>query len=150
LSLSPGAPEATLTGEFELADAIDLAAGEALHPTVGLRFLVRPGAFLVGVHDTPHKHPFRCHAGRQVETIEVRLPEGLKPSRLPSDRHWTTSVAEYRSSYTFVDGVLHVRREFVAHPESQVCQPEVSKELQTLASRIRRDLASVVVFAPRS
>ena len=50
----------------------------------------------------------------------------------------------------FVDGVLHVRREFVAHPEGQVCQPAVSKELQTLASRIRRDLASVVVFTPRS
>jgi transglutaminase-like putative cysteine protease len=149
-SLSASASEAMLTGEFELADALDLAAGEALHPTVGLRFLVRPGAFLVGVHDTPHKHPFRCHAGRQVETIEIRLPDGMQPSRLPSDRHWTTSIAEYRSSYAFADGMLKVHREFVAHPEGQVCQPAVSKELQTLASRIRRDLASVVVFAPRS
>jgi transglutaminase-like putative cysteine protease len=149
-ALSPSAPEAMVTGEFDLADAVDLEAGEALHPPVGLRFLVRPGAFLVGVHDTPHKHPFRCHAGRQVETIEVRLPDGMQPSRLPSDRHWTTSVAEYRSSYAFADGVLRVRREFVAHPESQVCQPAASEDLQGLASRVRRDLGSVVVFEPRS
>jgi len=148
-ALSPAASEAMVTGEFELADAVDLAAGEALHPTVGLRFLVRPGAFLVGVHDMPHKHPFRCHAGRQVEMIEVRLPDGMQPSRLPSDRLWATSIAEYRSSYAFAEGVLKVRREFVAHPEGQVCQPAVSKELHTLASQIRRDLASVVVFAPR-
>ena len=150
IALSPSAPEAMVTGEFELADAVDLDAGEALQPPIGLRFLVRPGAFLVGVHDTAHKHPFRCHAGRQVERIEVRLPNGLQPSRLPSDRQWTTSIAEYRSSYAFQDGVLRVRREFISHPESQVCQPAVSKELQELASRIRRDLASVVVFAPRS
>jgi hypothetical protein len=46
--------------------------------------------------------------------------------------------------------VLRVRREFIAHPESQACPPAVSKELQGLASRIRRDLGSVVVFEPRS
>jgi len=139
-----------LTGEFELADAADLEAGEPLHPPAGLRFMVRPGAFLLDVQDTPHQHPFPCHAGRQIETIEVRLPDGLRPSRLPSDRHWETAIAEYRSSYAFEGGVLTVRREFEAHPQGQVCQPEQSVELMKLASRIRRDLASIVVFEPRS
>jgi hypothetical protein len=149
-ALSPATPEATLTGEFELADAVDLEAGEPLHPPAGLRFMVRPGAFLVDVHETPHKHPFPCHAGRQVETVEVRLPDGMRPSRLPSDRHWTTALAEYRSSYAFEGGVLSIRREYETHPQGQVCQPEQSVELIKLASRIRRDLASVVVFEPRS
>jgi transglutaminase-like putative cysteine protease len=148
-ALEASAREAMLTGKFELADEIELAAGEALHPPAGLRFMVRPGAFLVGVHDVPRRHPFPCHAGRQVETIEVRLPAELRPSRLPADRQWKSSIAEYRSSYSFADGMLRVRREFVSHPEGQVCQPAQSQELVRLLSNIRRDLRSVVVFETR-
>ncbi len=143
---NPASPSVELMGEFELSDPIDLAGGEALFPPLGLRFGVRPGSFLVGVHDAPRKHPFPCHAGRQIETIEVNLPEGLKPSRLPADRSWKASIAEYQSSYRFSEGTLRVRREFVTTPEGQVCRPEHSRELVGLLSNIRRDLRSVVVF----
>jgi transglutaminase-like putative cysteine protease len=142
----PASPTVELFGEFELSDPIDLAAGEALFPPLGLRFVVRPSSFLVGLHDAPRKHPFPCHAGRQVETIEVSLPAGLRPARLPADRNWKTSIAEYRSSYRFSEETLHVRREFVTAPEGQVCRPELSQELVGLLSDIRRDLRSVVVF----
>ncbi|MBI3199085.1 MAG: DUF3857 and transglutaminase domain-containing protein [Rhodospirillales bacterium] len=135
-----------LSAEFKLSDEIDLGAGEALSPPAGLRFLVRPGAFLVGTHDTARVHPFPCHAGRQIETIEVILPAGLRPARLPADRSWKTSIAEYRSVYALRGETLHVQREFVAHPESQVCRPEHSRELVELMSNIRRDQRSVVVF----
>ena len=135
-----------LSAEFKLTDDIDLGAGEALTPPAGLRFLARPGAFLVGTHDTARVHPFPCHAGRQIETIEVILPAGLRPARLPADRSWKTSIAEYRSVYALRGDTLYVRREFVAHPESQVCRPEYSRELVELMSNIRRDQRSVVVF----
>ncbi|MGD9886073.1 MAG: DUF3857 domain-containing transglutaminase family protein [Reyranella sp.] len=137
---------AEIAGEFKLSDAIDLAAGEALMPPPGLRFLQRPGGFLVGSHDVARTRPFACHAGRQVETIEVILPRGMKPARLPADRHWSVAIAEYSSSYSFRDGTLVVRREFTAHPESQVCTPEQSKELVGFLSNLRRDYRSVVVF----
>lgn len=146
VSLNPAKPMVLLEGEFELSDPVDLAAGEALFPPTGLRFGLRPGGFLVGVQDTARKHPFPCHAGRQIETIEVTLPPGVKPSRLPADRTWKTSIAAYQSHYRFSDGKLHVRREFVATPEGQVCQPRHSQELVGLLSNIRRDLRSVVVF----
>ncbi len=142
------APEVTVGGEFALLDGIDLAAGEALVPTSGLRFLVRPGSFLLGTHDKPRQKPFPCHAGRQIENLEVALPADFKPVRLPADRAWQTSIAEYKSSYSFRDGKLLVRREFVARPqnEDEVCTPEQSKELVGLMSNIRRDYRSVVVF----
>ncbi len=140
------APELSLTARFDLADSIDLAAGEALVPPGGLRFLPRPGGFLLGVQDSPRRHPFPCHAGRQVETIEVKVPPGFKPTRLPADRHWTTSIAEYSSSYAFDDGTLSVRREFTARPQGQVCAADLSRELIGLMSNIRRDYRAVVVF----
>jgi len=140
------AREVLLMAKFKLADAIDLAAGEALAPPGGLRFLPRPGGFLLGMQDTPRRHPFPCYAGRQVETIEVKVPAGLKPTRLPADRHWTTSIAEYVSSYAFSDGTLSVRREFTVRPQGQVCAAELSRELIGLMSNIRRDYRAVVVF----
>jgi len=143
---NPADPTVELFGEFELSDPIELAAGEALLPPLGLRFLVRPGVFLVGTHDAPRKHTFPCHAGRQVEVIEVSLPAGLRPARLPADRTWTTSIAAYQSRYTFNDGTLRVRREFVTTPEGQACKPEHSQELVGLLSNIRRDHRTVVVF----
>jgi hypothetical protein len=142
--------EAMLAAEFELKDEVDLPAGEALHPPAGLRFMVRPGNVLLGVHDTPRKHPFPCHAGRQLEVIEVRPPDGVLPLRLPTDRHFTTAIAEYRATYSFTDRTLRVRREFVSRPDSQVCQPELSQELVGLQSNIRRDLNSVIVFATKN
>jgi len=140
------APEVTLSGDFAQLDTIDLPAGEALVPPPGLRFLSRPGYFLVGTHEAPRRNPFPCHAGRQIENFEVAVPADLKPLRLPAARAWQTSIASYRSSYAFHDGKLYVRREFTAHPKEEVCTPEQSKELVGLQSDIRRDYRSVVVF----
>jgi transglutaminase-like putative cysteine protease len=140
------ANDVSLKSEFAMADTIDLAAGEALVPPPGLRFLARPGTSLMGTHDTPRTNPFPCYAGRQVETIEVVVPEGFKPQRLPRDRARKTSIAEYSAHYTFQDRTLTVRREFVGRPQHQVCTPEQSQELEGLLSRVRRDYASVVLF----
>lgn len=140
------ADDVELSADFKLADDIDLGAGEALTPPAGLRFFSRPGAFLVGTHDTARRHPFPCHAGRHIETIEVILPAGLRPTRLPADRSWNTSIAEYRSAYALRDEKLYVRREFIAQPEGHVCTPEHSRELVELLSNIRRDQRAVVVF----
>jgi transglutaminase-like putative cysteine protease len=137
---------AEIVGEFKLSDAIDLAAGEALLPPPGLRFLQRPGGFLVGSHDTARTRPFPCHAGRQVETLEVILPAGVKPVRLPADRSWTIPIAAYRSTYSFNKGTLIVRREFTSQPDGQVCTPEQSRALVGFLSNLRRDYRSVVVF----
>jgi transglutaminase-like putative cysteine protease len=148
-SLDRSAASTEFTAEFKLADEIDLAAGEALMPPAGLRFLVRPGAFLLGTHDVPRAHPFPCYAGRQIETIEVILPTGLRPTRLPADRAWNASIAEYSSTYAIQGNTLRVRREFVARPPSQVCSPEQSQELVGFLSNVRRDQRSVVVFDQR-
>jgi transglutaminase-like putative cysteine protease len=141
-----GANDVSLKSEFAMADTIDLAAGEALVPPPGLRFLARPGTMLMGTHDTPRTHPFPCYAGRQVETLEVAVPAGFKPPRLPRDRTFETAIATYSTHYAFHDRTLTVRREFVARPRQQVCTPEQSHEMADLLSRIRRDYASVVLF----
>lgn len=140
------APEVSLTANFWLVDTIDLAGGEAVVPPPGLRFLPQAGLYMLGTHDAPRRYPFPCHAGRQVENIEVTVPAGFKPARLPAARAWDTSTATYRSSYAFHDSKLYVRREFTAHPPDEVCTPEQSRELAGLQSNIRRDHRSVVVF----
>ena len=140
------APEFTIKAEFKQNDEVDLAAGEALAPPPGLRFLSRPGLSLMGTHDVAHRRPFICYAGRQIEVIEVTMPTDLRPMRLPANRSWTTSIAEYKATYAFEGGKLRVRREFVARPDGQACTPEQSRELVGLLSNIRRDYRSVVVF----
>ncbi len=140
------ANDVTLRAEFAMADTIDLAAGEALVPPPGLRFLARPGTMLMGTHDRPRTHPFPCYAGRQVETLEVAVPAGFKPQHLPRDRTFETAIATYSARYAFQDKTLTVRREFVARPAHQVCTPEQSHDMAELLSRIRRDYASVVLF----
>lgn len=140
------ANDVSLRAEFAMADTIDLAAGEALVPPPGLRFLARPGTMLMGAHDTPRTHPFPCYAGRQVETLEVAVPAGFKPQHLPRDRTFETAIATYSARYAFYDRTLTVRREFVARPAHQVCTPEQSHDMADLLSRIRRDYASVVLF----
>lgn len=140
------ASEVELKSAFTMADTIDLAAGEALVPPPGLRFLSRPGTMLLGTHDTPRTRPFTCLAGRQVEVLEAVVPPDFKPLRLPSDRSFTTAIAEYKARYTFGNRTLTVRREFIARPAGQVCAPELSRDLAGLMSRIRRDYASVVLF----
>ena len=57
-NLNDAANDVSLRAEFAMADTIDLAAGEALVPPPGLRFLARPGTMLMGTHDTPRTHPF--------------------------------------------------------------------------------------------
>ena len=140
------ANDVSLKSEFAMADTIDLAAGEALVPPPGLRFLARPGTMLMGTHDTPRTHPFPCYAGRQVETLDVAVPAGFRPQRLPRNRTFETAMATYSARYAFHDGTLTVRREFVARPRQQVCTAEQSHEMADLLSRIRRDYASVVLF----
>lgn len=140
------APEVTLSSEFSLLDTIDLVGGEAVTAPSGLRFLPQAGSYMLGTHDAPRRNPFPCHAGRQVDNLEVAVPADFKPARLPAPRFWKTSIATYKSSYGFHDGKLTVRREFTAHPKDEVCTPEQSKELVGLQSNIRRDYRSVVVF----
>jgi hypothetical protein len=120
-----------------------------LHLPPGVRFAVRPGTFLMGVQEAPRKLPFPCHAGRQIERIDVTVPPELQPLRLPLDKHWKTSNAEYNATYRFSDKTLRIDREFLAAPSGPVCQPETSRELVELLANIRRDLRSTVTFAPQ-
>src|SRR5262249_47028824 len=137
-----------LTSQFELADRVDLAAGEPLRPPAGVRFLVRPGTFLMGAHETARKYPFVCHAGRQVEKIDVTVAAELQPLRLPADKHWQTANAEFHATYRFSEHTLRIDREFLARPAGPLCPPETSKELSELLSNVRRDLRSTVMFTP--
>lgn len=147
VSVDPSIAKFELTSEFKLSDRVDLAAGDPLNPPLGVRFLVRPGTFLMGVQEAPRKYPFVCHAGRQVEKIDVTIPSALQPLRLPTDKYWKTSNAEFRATYRFSENTLRINREFLAAPSGPVCQPETSRELIELLSNIRRDLRSTVTFA---
>jgi transglutaminase-like putative cysteine protease len=144
---APSLQEVTLVADFELSEPIELAAGEPMTLPAGLRFSVRPGVFLVGRHEGERKHPFPCHAGRQLEVIQVALPPGFRPARLPADRHLRTAIAEFHSTYEFSKGVVSVRREFVSFPAEQVCQPELSRGLAEFLSSVGRDLRSMVILA---
>jgi transglutaminase-like putative cysteine protease len=144
--VDPSSPNVELVGEFDLSDQVDLASGEPFVPTAGLRFSVRPGLFLLGSHNGPRHYPFPCYGGRQAETIEVAIPAGVRPIRLPVERHLKTAVAEYNSSYAFSNGTLLVKREFIAHPDRPVCPAEIAGQLSTFLAAVGRDVRAAITF----
>ena len=101
------ANDVSLKSKFAMADTIDLAAGEALVPPPGLRFLARPGTMLMGTHDTPRTLLTRAMPAARSRRYQV--PAGFKPQRLPHDRAFETAIAAYSARYAFRDGTLTVR-----------------------------------------
>jgi transglutaminase-like putative cysteine protease len=144
--VDPSSPNVELVSEFDLSDPVDLASGEPFVPIAGLRFSVRPGLFLLGSQNGPRQYPFPCYAGRQAETIEVAIPPGVRPIRLPVDRHLKTAVAEYNATYEFSPGTLVVKREFIAHPDRPVCPAEIAAQLSSFLATVSRDTRAAIAF----
>lgn len=138
---------AEVTAEFTLVDLVDLTGAEPFTPPSGLRLLGRPGSFLVGTHDPVRRRPFPCNAGRQVERIELKLPPGVRPLRLPAGKEWTTPIARYRAAYGYADGKITIDREFVSSPDGQVCEAERSADPKKLLDNVRRDLRTAISLA---
>ncbi len=126
-------PEAGLGGRFTLEAQAGWLEGDSFEPPMGLRNLPRAGNGPIGNLDqaVAPTEPTPCYAGVQTEDMALKLPPGFRPTALPRGRALTDPAFEYRSTWSFENDTLHVRRRF----ESRVTGPLCEGELRTRAAR---------------
>ena len=134
---------------FNLDPQPEILEGDAFAPVLGPVLLVRPGDLLLGPR-TPaslgDQEPTPCYAGRQVEELSLRLPDGRKPLRLPSDRRIATEAFTYTSHWRFDDQTVTVRRELVSRIGEPLCHGELRREAAAALREIHRDQQARIVL----
>jgi hypothetical protein len=137
-------------GRFTLNDRfIAPPAGRKVIP-IGIPILNRPGELLLGARHQGRKLPFTCLAGRQVEEIEVTLPDDKPLNLAVPGRKIATKLFSYKSDYHLEGRTLKIRHEFVSLAPNQVCAPEVEAEIGRPLLEVRTSVNSRLVLSPHA
>jgi transglutaminase-like putative cysteine protease len=125
-------------------------AGRKVIP-IGIPILGRPGDLLFGTRHQGRKLPFTCLAGREVEEIEVTLPDDGKPLNLSiPGRKIANKLFSYKSDYRLDGRTLKIRHEFVSLTPTQVCGPEVEAEISKPLTEVRTSVNSRLSLSPHA
>ncbi|MBO0753344.1 MAG: transglutaminase family protein, partial [Bradyrhizobiaceae bacterium] len=134
-------------GRFTLSDRFAAPpAGRNVIP-IGIPILSRPGELLLGARQQGRKLPFTCLAGRQVEEIDVTLPEDKPVHMNAQGRKIANKLFTYRLDYHLEGRMLRIRHEFVSLTPNQVCAPEVEAEIGRQLMEVRSSVNSRIAFA---
>ncbi len=147
--MSPGglAPSASVTGKFESTGQPGMMDGDPFVMPSGLRLVRRPGDMLLGPLDArsiPPGEPIGCHAGRQEESVDLRLPTGARPGRIPKDLRIATADFTYETRWTFEGGTLSVRRVMDSRLAVARCTGPQAEQAAAALTKIRRDLRTQI------
>ena len=140
----------SVVGHFKLDARPELLDGATFRLPVGLRLLERPGDPLLGplgLRDLKDSEPTPCHAGRQIETLSLALPEGWRVTRVPQDLLIDNALLHYETHWTVAQGQVSVRRELMSHATGPVCEGDARKQTAHALSAIRRDLDAQIGLA---
>ena len=137
-------------GRFTLNDRFAAPpAGRKVIP-IGIPILSRPGELLLGARHQGRKLPFTCLAGRQVEEIEVTLPEDRPLNLAVPGRKIANKLFSYKSDYHLEGRTLKIRHEFVSLTPTQVCAPEVEAEISRPLMEVRTSVNSRLALSPHA
>jgi transglutaminase-like putative cysteine protease len=137
-------------GRFTLNDRFGAPpAGRKVIP-IGIPILSRPGELLLGTRHQGRKLPFTCLAGRQVEEIEVTLPEDKPLNLAVPGRKIVNKLFSYKSDYRLEDRTLKIRHEFVSLTPNQVCAPEVEAEIGRPLMEVSTSVNSRLALSPHA
>ena len=131
-----------VTGSFHLDPQPEILEGDSFAMPLGLQLLVRPGDFLLGPLNRPTlpvTEATPCFPGRQTETLNLELPEGRHPLRLPSDRVIDRPEFRYSARWSMQGQIITVIRALDAHPTTAVCSGALRREIADAMIEIRRD-----------
>jgi transglutaminase-like putative cysteine protease len=135
-------------GRFTLNDRFAAPpAGRKVIP-IGIPILNRPGEFLLGTRHQGRKLPFTCLAGRQVEEVEVTLPDDKPLNLAVPGRKIANKLFSYKSDYHLEGRTLKIRHEFVSLTPNQVCAPEVETEIGRPLMEVRASVNSRLALSP--
>jgi len=74
----------------------------------------------------------------------LRLPKGVKITRLPKDIAVESGPFRYSAFYTTEWQVIHAERTFVVNGKSVVCAPELSRDFNLVLRAMRNDMRSQI------
>jgi hypothetical protein len=126
-------------------------SGSSFRLPVGLRLLERPGDLLLGplgLRDLKDTEPTPCHAGRQIETLSLGLPEGWRVARVPQDVRIDNALLRYETHWTVAQGEVSVQRELTSTAPGPLCEGDVRRQAAHALAAIRRDLDAQIGLAP--
>jgi hypothetical protein len=101
---------------------------------------------LLGPRVTGRTTDFSCHAGKQVEEIELTFAERLPLPKAVREVAIDNKYFSYRSIHTIKGRTLTIRREFVAKVAGQVCAKEIEAEISEPMQRVARSLREQMSF----
>jgi transglutaminase-like putative cysteine protease len=141
----------SVTGSFNLDARPELLDGATFRLPVGLRLLERPGDLLLGPlgqSDLKDSEPTPCHAGRQIETLSLGLPEGWRVARVPQDARIDNALLHYETHWTVAQGQVSVQRELTSTAPGPLCEGDARIRAAHALAAIRRDLDAQIGLAP--
>lgn len=136
----------TVTATFALSDKLAVPLRGARRMPVGLPILARPGTYLLAARNKDRREAFVCLGGRQIEEIDITFAPELAMPRRPNARSIETKAFTYKATYTIDDRVMKVRREFTSRVASQVCPPDLEKELAEPSKTTIASIVSPLIF----
>jgi hypothetical protein len=87
-----------------------------------------------------------CIGGTLIEEYVYKLPKGIKILAVPKDVSLASGLVSYRATYSFKEGTLIARREFVDKTDRNVCPVSIQREFASIARKISMDLKAQVVY----
>lgn len=143
----------SITGNFRLDPQPELVDGAMFSLPLGLRLLGRPGDVLLGplaLRELPDTEPTPCHPGTQVEALSLRLPEGWRAARVPTEITLDNEALHYDTHWTTTDRTIAVRRVLISKIEGPLCKGEIRRQVAKALATIRRDVGSQIGISARA
>jgi transglutaminase-like putative cysteine protease len=149
--LAGTADPAVITGTFALDKRFEVPSsdGRAALP-VGLSLNGPPGSQLLGRRLSGRTSAFVCHAGRQVEDIEVTFAPPWPLPQLPEPVVIDNPVFSYRVTATVDARTVKLHREFVSRVEHQACAPELEATIAPDMDKVRLNASNRFAFGSAS
>jgi hypothetical protein len=106
-----------------------------------------PDLFFGPLDRANHIYPAACRAGRAVHSVDVTLPSGMVPDRLPATIEASARDFAYRQEWSSVGDHLRVRTQIRASCQSRVISPEQIEAVRGAFRGIEEKISPLLHFS---
>ena len=130
---------------FELDPVFNFPGPGAMTVPVGMS----PGRIMSMSYYKPRDKllfPFECWSYGYDESYEIKLPDTVRITRIPSNVQYQDQGVLYRATYEQVGQVIHVHRVVQVQYPSMVCQPDDVQIRLRLLKVLQRDVRAQIFY----
>lgn len=127
--------------------SLDLAQDGWRVPPGFSPFVPYPDLFFGPLDRGKRIYPAGCRAGRAVHSVDVTLPSGIIPDRLPETIQATARDFAYREQWSVVGNHLHVRTETTSSCQGRVISPAQMDAVRAAFARIQDKVSPLLHFS---